>query len=97
MIIFYLPNLHSLLHFSSESEESDSSTESEEENAEPVSSTYVDPGVEVPPEIDSSSRSWLYRRSRTPSPKEEDDKETKKKRKRLVVLHIKFTIQLKCP
>ena len=74
-----------LYMFSSESE-SDSSAESEQENGEPVSSTFVDPGVEVPPEIDSSSapKSWLFRRSRTPSPKKEDGEE-KKKRKRYSV------------
>ena len=68
-------------YFSSESEESDSSTESEQENEEPVSST-VDPGVEVPSEIDTTSKSWLYRRSRTPSPKKEEQEEEKKKKKR---------------
>lgn len=73
------------VHFSPESEESDSSVESEQENEEPVSSTIVDPGIELPPEIDTSSttKSWLYRRSRTPSPKEGDDKTKKQKRKRL--------------
>lgn len=72
-------------NFSSESEESDSTSESELENEERVSSTYIDPGVEVPAEIDSSSRSWLYRRSRTPSPKEEDKSKEKGKKKRRCV------------
>ena len=67
--------------FSPESE-SDSSAESEQENGEPVSSTFMDPGVEIPPEIDSSSapKSWLFRRSRTPSPKVDNDKEKKKRK-----------------
>ena len=76
---------HYCLHFSSESEESDSNAESEQENEEPVSST-VDPGVELPSEIDTTSKSWLYRRSRTPSPKKED--EEKKKESKRLVLHF---------
>ena len=65
------------------SSESDSSAESERENGEPVSSTIVDPGVEIPPEIDSStaSRSWLYRRSQTPSPKDSDKPKKQQKRR----------------
>ena len=84
--IVFLSILHKL-RFSSESEESDSSSESEQENEERVSSTYVDPGVKVPAEIDSSSRSWLYRRSRTPSPKEGDESK-EKTRKRLAIAKL---------
>ena len=58
---------------------SDSGSESNSDGTEDdhVTSTVADEGVPVPPEIETTaetSKSWLYRKSRTPSPSEEDIK-----------------------
>ncbi len=68
------------IHFnscsSSSSSESDEGSNSENE---PVTSTVPElEGEQLPPELKSNRPSWLYRRSRTPSPTMEADRKEEK-------------------
>ena len=72
--LYYMYNVYILYACSSESDESSNSSdeeEKEEEEEKAVTSTVKD---ELPPEITSTNKSWLYRHSKSPSPKSEDKK-----------------------